>query len=90
VDDEIKAILAKRDENLCRKELTVIEQTNLGRALEARLAQEAKQRQRMHGGTSPGPGACARQPGRQWGRPLARQFGEVSLAVIIRQRSPGT
>lgn len=50
VGDLRKALLAERDENTCRKELTVREALEMGRRLEAFERELARQRQREGGG----------------------------------------
>jgi hypothetical protein len=52
--DATKALIAERDENTCRKDLTPSEMVAFGRRLEALERPAAKERQRGHGGTAPG------------------------------------
>jgi hypothetical protein len=48
------ALLAERDENVCRKDLTPSEAVEIGRTIEELEQEAAKQRQREHGHTAPG------------------------------------
>lgn len=52
-DEELK-LMAERDENECRLDFKPSEATALGMKLEPRLREEAKERQKQHGGTAPG------------------------------------
>lgn len=54
LDDAAILLRAERDENVCRKEMLLSEKASLGEALFAIQHEEAKERQREHGGTAPG------------------------------------
>lgn len=54
IDDVHAALMAERDENICRKEFTPSEAVEMAKALEPFERQEAKKRQADHGSTAPG------------------------------------
>lgn len=54
VTDAITALTAERDENTCRKDMTMSELVALGRRIEALEKPKAEERQRLHAGTAPG------------------------------------
>ena len=54
LDDALRLLIAQRDENTCRKDFAPSEAVAVGAAVEAIESKAAKERQRKHGGTSPG------------------------------------
>jgi ParB family chromosome partitioning protein len=54
LDDALLLLEAERDENTCRKDFSKTEAVALGMAIEAIEREQAKLRQRHHGGTAPG------------------------------------
>ncbi len=54
LDDALAALVAERDENVCRKDFLPSEAVAMGLKLEPMERAAAKERQRDHGGTAPG------------------------------------
>lgn len=54
VTDVLQALEVERDENTCRKDLTISERVAEADAIEALIAAKAKERQRASGGVDPG------------------------------------
>lgn len=52
--DAARRVLAERDENTCRKDMTVTELLAITDVIEAQEKPKARERQREHGGTAPG------------------------------------
>src|SRR5262249_52278289 len=76
-DDARLALLAERDENLCRLDMAPSERVSLGKALEAMEKEEAKQRQAL----------AAPQEGR--GRPEGGPGKEADRSRKIAGTGPG-
>lgn len=54
LDDVVKAEQAEEEENTCRKQLLPTEAVARGRQVQPVVEEEAKERQKEHGGTAPG------------------------------------
>jgi hypothetical protein len=83
IDDELKALLAERDENTCRKGFTPSEAVAIGKAIEVKVRAQARERQAQAGpneGRGRKPTACGKLPEAVTGRTRDTVAGYVNMS----------